>query len=67
MWVLAMAPLLGFVWAMAMLDVGSQRSFMRLWRSCKRWGKAMGLAMKDVGYPAKMGTYPDVFYEKSLF
>jgi len=29
-------------------------------------GKAMGLAMKDVGYPAKMETYPDVFYEKSL-
>lgn len=30
MWVLAMAPLLGFVCAVAMLDTGSQRSFMRL-------------------------------------
>ena len=39
MWVLAMAPLLGFVWAIAMLDVRSQRSFMRLWRSCNRWEK----------------------------
>lgn len=67
MWVLAMAPLLGFVWAIAMLDVRSQRSFMRLLHDEElSEDPASQQAASCVGKAAAIDVSTDPFYQGAL-